>query len=93
MENTNNDRRSFIRKAALGGIMAVSIPEILSASMGTKGTKMNTLLKDFTILFQGDSITDSGRNKEENSCNNARALGSGYPICGSMILNVTAIPA
>ena len=86
MENTNNDRRSFIRKAALGGIMAVSIPEILSASMGTKGTKMNTLLKDFTILFQGDSITDSGRNKEENSCNNARALGSGYPMLAGATL-------
>src|SRR5690606_9088299 len=31
-----------------------------------------------TILFQGDSITDAGRDKENQSPNNNRALGSGY---------------
>ena len=80
MENQNNSRRSFIRKAALGGLMAVSIPEILSAAMPSEGAKKNTLMKDNIILFQGDSITDSGRNKEDNSFNNPRALGSGYPM-------------
>jgi len=33
MENTNNNRRSFIKKAVLGGLIVVSIPEILSVSM------------------------------------------------------------
>lgn len=79
MENQNN-RRSFIKKAALGGLMAVSIPEILSASMSSSGVKKNSLLKDNVILFQGDSITDAGRNKEDNSYNNAKVLGSGYPM-------------
>jgi lysophospholipase L1-like esterase len=79
MENLNN-RRNFIRKAALGTLMAVSIPEILSASMGAAKVKKNALIKDNVILFQGDSITDSGRNKEDNSFNNARVLGSGYPM-------------
>ena len=79
MENQNN-RRSFIKKAALGGLMAVSIPEILSASMSSSGVKRNSLLKDNVILFQGDSITDAGRNKEDNSYNNAKVLGSGYPM-------------
>jgi lysophospholipase L1-like esterase len=79
MEDQNN-RRNFIRKAALGGLMAVSIPEILSTALVSAGVKKNTLYKNNVILFQGDSITDSGRNREDNSYNNARALGSGYPI-------------
>ncbi|MFA5818038.1 MAG: SGNH/GDSL hydrolase family protein [Bacteroidales bacterium] len=86
MENQNNSRRSFIKKAALGGLMAVSIPEILSAAMVSEGVKKNTLIKDNIILFQGDSITDSGRNKEDNSYNNARALGSGYPMLAGAAL-------
>jgi lysophospholipase L1-like esterase len=86
MENQNNSRRSFIRKAALGGLMAVSIPEILSAAIPAEGAKKNTLMKDNVILFQGDSITDAGRNKEDNSFNNPRALGSGYAMLTSAAL-------
>ena len=85
MENTTS-RRNFIRKAALGGLMAISIPEILSASMSPPGVKKNTLKNNNIILFQGDSITDSGRNKEDNSYNNARALGSGYPMLAGAAL-------
>jgi len=80
MENYNNNRRSFLRKAALGSMMAISIPEIISAAMAEKGTKKITLAKDNVILFQGDSITDAGRNKEDMSFNNPRALGSGYAL-------------
>jgi len=87
MENSSNNRRSFIRKAALGGLIAVSIPEILSAAMPSAGVKKNILVKDNVILFQGDSITDSGRNKEDLSYNNPKALGSGYPVlAGAAIL-------
>lgn len=80
MENINNSRRSFIKKAALGTLAAVSIPEILSASMVRGGAKKVRILHGQTVLFQGDSITDAGRNKEDNSFNNPRALGSGYPM-------------
>ncbi|MFH1118290.1 MAG: SGNH/GDSL hydrolase family protein [Bacteroidota bacterium] len=86
MENQNNNRRSFIKKAAMGGLLAVSIPEILSAAMVPAGVKKNTLSKNNIILFQGDSITDSGRNKEDNSYNNARVLGSGYPMLAGAAL-------
>jgi lysophospholipase L1-like esterase len=79
MENQNN-RRSFIKKAALGGLLAVSLPEILSAAMVSGAVKKNKLSSDNIILFQGDSITDSGRNKQDNTYNNARVLGSGYPM-------------
>lgn len=32
------------------------------------------------ILFQGDSITDAGRNRSVAAANNAAALGAGYPL-------------
>jgi len=60
--------------------MAISIPEILSAAMPGEGAKKITLGKDNVILFQGDSITDAGRNKEDASFNNARNLGTGYAM-------------
>jgi lysophospholipase L1-like esterase len=80
MTDQSNNRRSFIKKAALGSILALSIPEILEAAMLPAGTKKIQLMKENTILFQGDSITDAGRNREDNSFNNPRALGSGYAI-------------
>jgi lysophospholipase L1-like esterase len=86
MENHYSNRRNFIKKAGMGALLTVSIPEILSASLVSEGVKKNTLVKGNTILFQGDSITDSGRNKEDNSYNNARALGSGYPMLAAAVL-------
>jgi lysophospholipase L1-like esterase len=80
MEKQNNSRRSFIRKAALSSFMAITIPEIISASMAEKGSKKIRLSKDNVILFQGDSITDAGRNKEDTGFNTARILGSGYAM-------------
>lgn len=32
------------------------------------------------LLFQGDSITDAGRNRSSTAANSAGALGSGYPM-------------
>ena len=33
-----------------------------------------------TVLFQGDSITDAGRNRSRTGANDIAALGSGYPL-------------
>lgn len=91
MKNKNNSRRSFLRKAALGTLTAITIPEILSASMIKGGSKKIELQKGQIILFQGDSITDSKRNREENGPNNARALGSGYAmLTGAALLEKNA---
>jgi len=79
MENTNS-RRSFLKKAAIGTLAAVSIPEIISASVPEKKKAKTVLLNGQTILFQGDSITDAGRNREETGFNNPRALGTGYAM-------------
>jgi lysophospholipase L1-like esterase len=86
MENKNNSRRSFLKKAALGTIAAISIPEILSASMVRGGSKKVELLKGQTILFQGDSITDSERNRKETGFNTSQVLGSGYPMLAGAAL-------
>jgi len=76
---TMENRRSFIRKTVFGSLAALSIPEIISAAVPAKIVNKLQLLKDQIILFQGDSITDSGRNKERDGFNNAWVLGNGYP--------------
>lgn len=87
MNNTSGSRRNFIKKAVVGGIMAASMPEIVTAAMVKDSVKKIPLQKGNTILFQGDSITDAGRNKEDNSFNNPRAMGTGYAmLAGAAIL-------
>jgi lysophospholipase L1-like esterase len=86
MKNQNSSRRSFIKKAASGTVAVFGIPEILSASGIKGGSKKIELRKGHTILFQGDSITDSKRNKEDNGFNTARALGSGYTMLAGAAL-------
>lgn len=86
MENKNSNRRNFIRKAAMGGILTVSIPQIVAAAMASASKQKITLHKDNTILFQGDSITDAGRKKDDNSFNNAQSLGWGYSMLAGAAL-------
>jgi lysophospholipase L1-like esterase len=87
-----SSRRSFIQKAALGSLAAISIPEIVSAAVPKSGVKKITLEKDKVILFQGDSITDAGRNKEDNGINNQRVLGAGYAMLTAAKLLVDYAP-
>ena len=58
MDSNFNSRRSFIKKAALGTVAAISIPEILSAAMPKEKIKSIKLMKEQMILYQGESITD-----------------------------------
>jgi lysophospholipase L1-like esterase len=83
MRNTDLSRRSFIRKAAVAGALTISIPEIVSAALPAEAVKKHSIGKDNVILFQGDSITDASRNKEDSSFNTPRALGSGYAMLGA----------
>jgi hypothetical protein len=70
MEN-NSNRCNFIKKAVSGGLIAVIIPEILSASLLPSAKKKNYLSRDNILLFQGDSVTDAGRIRDKSSFNNA----------------------
>ena len=40
---------------------------------------MIQLQPDLTLLFQGNSITDAGRDRSEFRANSTPGLGSGYP--------------
>jgi lysophospholipase L1-like esterase len=85
-------RRNFFVKSAVGAAALASIPSIISASIPSnsenKGNKYPIFGKDSTILFQGDSITDAGRDKEKELPNNARSFGLGYAfLAASALLN------
>lgn len=60
--------------------MAVNIPSIVSAAYSPERAKKIELGKDDVILFQGDSITDAHRKRDDNNANSTSALGSGYPL-------------
>ena len=72
-------RRNFLKTASFGSLLAVNIPEIVSAAMPL-GSKRVALSADDIILFQGDSITDAHRKKDDLAPNSSSALGGGYPF-------------
>jgi hypothetical protein len=62
--NQLNSRRGFIKTASIGALGAISIPQIVSAAMAAQPIARKVgIAKGDIILFQGDSITDSGRSK------------------------------
>ncbi|MDR1595066.1 MAG: SGNH/GDSL hydrolase family protein [Prevotellaceae bacterium] len=68
-------RRTFLKKIAVGGAM-LSIPGIVSAAV-VKPSKI-TVNKGDVILFQGDSITDAGRDRNSKTPNTPSMMGNGY---------------
>lgn len=88
----NINRRNFLWSAASGTIGLAAIPTILSASMPSSSKKQKGLLSSLNqgdvILFQGDSITDAGREKVKQLANSPGSFGSGYAfMAASAILN------
>ena len=74
-----NTRRKFLKTAAMGGAI-LSIPNIVASAMSIPQTSKITLKKEDIILFQGDSITDAGRDKNTKSPNTSPMMGSGYVL-------------
>ncbi|MDR2138388.1 MAG: SGNH/GDSL hydrolase family protein [Tannerella sp.] len=78
-----NTRRDFLRKGALAGMGMMMLPELARAVVnrqnGMNAPKIS-LKSEGVILFQGDSITDCGRNRENNVCNTFEQLGGGYAL-------------
>jgi len=86
----NLSRRSFFAKSAMGAAAIASIPSIVSASMPTSDKKniKSIFSKGNIVLFQGDSITDAGRDKEKELPNNPKSFGQGYAfLAASALLN------
>lgn len=66
------DRRDFIRKAAAGLGVGALLPGLsLAADNRRRG-------EGGVILFQGDSITNAGRDRENRDPNTPQSLGHGY---------------
>ncbi|MEO8499085.1 MAG: SGNH/GDSL hydrolase family protein [Planctomycetota bacterium] len=76
--NATLSRRQLLENAAVAAGVAAAfaaIPKQLRAADAV------SLKKGETILFQGDSITDAGRDRgSQGNANQARALGTGYPM-------------
>jgi lysophospholipase L1-like esterase len=73
-------RRNFLKTATAGSALAFGLPSIVSGANATAKPGKISLQEGDLILFQGDSITDAGRNREEKAFNNTRGLGSGYAL-------------
>ena len=73
------NRRNFIRNTSLAGISALGIPGIVNEAFGSNlPAPAIRLASGDKILFQGDSITDAGRDKKKDGFNNPAILGGGY---------------
>ena len=89
------NRRNFFGTAATGAIGLAAIPSILAASMPASEKKQNGILSTLktsdVILFQGDSITDAGRDKVNEQANSPGSFGSGYAyLAAANLLNTFA---
>ncbi len=83
-------RRKFITRSAAGAAALASIPAIVSSCISPEKDKSQVRYPLFnegdTVLFQGDSITDAGREKEKQEPNNSRSFGSGYAFLAASTL-------
>lgn len=83
----SNNRRSFIKNAAVGTIASLAVPQIVSSAFAEAGVKKIKLNANDVILFQGDSITDSGRDRKQPGANTTTGMGTGYALlAGSNLL-------
>jgi lysophospholipase L1-like esterase len=73
-----NTRRDFLKKAAAGSALAISIPQIVAMAYSPGQKSKIELKKGDTVLFQGDSITDARRKRDEKDFNSPSGLGTGY---------------
>lgn len=88
-----SDRRNFLKNALIGTAGLAAYPSVLSANemdMAFMSPKINvnSFKNSNVVLFQGDSITDAGRNREFKDPNNQNTLGGGYAfLAAADILN------
>ncbi|MDR2497068.1 MAG: SGNH/GDSL hydrolase family protein [Tannerellaceae bacterium] len=76
-------RRDFLSKGLAAGAGALLIPQIAKAAAdeyASANAAKISLRQDAVILLQGDSITDSGRDKASSISNSTAMLGNGYSL-------------
>lgn len=72
----NRRRRQLLKLTGLAPLSMLAVPGYSQAQ--TKTYTIRDIPKGTTILFQGDSITDAGRDKSRYYANNTRGMGHGY---------------
>ena len=86
-------RRDFFTRAGLGTAALAGIPMLAqSCSQGASPGRINDFFSQGdVVLFQGDSITDAGRNKRRELPNDAGSFGTGYAqLAASWLLEAQA---
>ena len=82
--NDSTTRRTMIKSSIALSAAALSLrgSELMAApdTQVKQSTATETSTSGMTILFQGDSITDAGRDRNRKSSNDSNALGKGYPM-------------
>src|SRR5690606_9894991 len=71
-------RRMFIGKSLASAAFAACTSGAVSAPEGSSKNAQIKIAPNDVILFQGDSITDAGRNRDDHAPNSSQALGNGY---------------
>ena len=85
-------RREFLKKGALTlGAATIASNFAFPAERKDKNNGKIEIQQNEIILFQGDSITDAGRKRDETRPNDTGALGHGYAmLAAAALLNTYA---
>ncbi|MEX0928558.1 MAG: SGNH/GDSL hydrolase family protein [Balneolales bacterium] len=93
MDKKEFSRRHFLGLTAASLGSGILLPSMVAgrSATGQAGHFLN-VNKGSTILFQGDSITDARRNREDSSPNSLSGLGGGYALlaAGNLRYNLPA---
>ncbi|MGI4750289.1 MAG: SGNH/GDSL hydrolase family protein [Janthinobacterium lividum] len=76
-------RRNFIKTGSIASVSTLALTEIVTSAFAEAKVSKLAIGTNNTILFQGDSITDAGRKKDDMNPNNPNALGSGYAMAAA----------
>lgn len=83
----SNSRRAFLGRAATAAAAMALIPSVVEAVVpAPKKKRITALPEKGIILFQGDSITDAGREKNKELPNNGSSFGGGYAFLAAAAL-------
>ncbi|MDR1666216.1 MAG: SGNH/GDSL hydrolase family protein [Bacteroidales bacterium] len=74
------ERRSFLKKTAFTGAVLGLTDSIIASTVNIRSSSRIQLKENAIILFQGDSITDAGRNRAVKTPNSSPMMGSGYAV-------------
>lgn len=85
MKEDNNSRRKFLQNVSAVGALTLIAPKLMM-SKEVERSKRIPLVDNDIILFQGDSITDADRKRDDEAPNTTSILGTGYALLAASAL-------